>query len=358
MRTTELIYNKEQETIDQYMTRAAELLRGIIAGELDGLMSFKEQYDAIDYIFGIALKEVKEEYKYMYLYQKGLHEEMEDFYAYFSEVLVRRLPSYNDEESLKKNGKKYQFATFLRDLSGEVIRRTYADKHCVPLYVEIELQRLRTLRKSIAIELGIPEDDVTPRMIADRSSRSVSEQEVRAIFDITAKHQSIEKIVEDGMTTEKAFQGAENVETNAFDVLEYDVKKVFDGFFSRLTDIEKYFVLVQVGCSEERISMTREEIEMDKLFVSIVEKDAKFSKNVSIGKVVVERPGRSSVKGYESLIVEDVKHVNFTFVKYMKPKTEKKLLMLKNTLKMSDITGECGIAYFQEKWDELVEKYQ
>lgn len=103
-------------------------------------------------------------------------------------MLVNRLHTYNCPESLTKSDKKYQFATFLKDMSGEVIRKTYAGKHGVPMYVEIELQRLRTLRRKIARELEIPEDDVTPKMISEWSHRSISEYKVKAILDITAIH--------------------------------------------------------------------------------------------------------------------------------------------------------------------------
>lgn len=61
---------------------------------------------------------------------------------------------------------------------------------------------------------------------------------------------------------------------------------------------------------------------------------------------------------HEILIVPDVKHVNYTFIQYMKPKTEKKLQTLKDTLRMSDITGDCGIAYFMDQWERLLRKYK
>ena len=163
---------------------------------------------------------------------------------------------------------------------------------------------------------------------------------------------------QEGIATDKAFRGTEDVETNAFDVLDYDVRKVFDGFFTRLSDIEKYFVLVKVGCSDVRLSMTYQQIAVDELFVSIVEADKKFSRNISVGQIVVERPDRKSVKNCQKLVLEDVKHVNYTFIQYMKPKTEKKLQMLKDTLRMSDITGDCGIAYFMDRWERLLRKYR
>lgn len=40
-------------------------------------------------------------------------------------------------------------------------------------------------------------------------------------------------------------------------------------------------------------------------------------------------------------------------IQYMKPKTGKKLQMLRDTLRISDITGDCGIAYFMNQWERL-----
>ena len=39
-----------------------------------------------------------------------------------------------------------------------------------------------------------------------------------------------------------------------------------------------------------------------------------------------------------------------------KTKTEKKLQTLKVTLRMSDITGDCGISYFMDQWERLLRK--
>lgn len=68
-----------------------------------------------------------------------------------------------------------------------------------------------------------------------------------------------------------------------------------------LSDIEKYFVLVKVGCSYVRLSMTYQQIAMDELFVSIVEADKKFSRNISVGQIVVERPDKKVLRTVKSL---------------------------------------------------------
>lgn len=91
--------------------------------------------------------------------------------------------------------------------------------------------------------------------------------------------------------------------------MQYASGRSFYDFFSMLSDIEKYFALVKVGCSDVRLSMTYQQIAMDELFVFIVEAD-------------------------------------------------KKLQTLKDTLRMSDITGDCGIAFFMDQWERLLRKYK
>ncbi len=90
----EFIYDEKKETINEYMTRAAESLRKMQAGMLANEMTETEQMMVRNYIFGVALREVEKEFQYIYLYQKGLQNEIEDFYANFAEVLVNRLHTY------------------------------------------------------------------------------------------------------------------------------------------------------------------------------------------------------------------------------------------------------------------------
>lgn len=75
----------------------------------------------------------------------------------------------------------------------------------------------------------------------------------------------------------------------------------FDAFFSKLSDMQKFFILVYVGCDPVYDKMTADQLYADEMFVRIIEADRKFCKNVCEGTVVVERPDRRSVSGGESL---------------------------------------------------------
>ena len=92
--------------------------------------------------------------------------------------------------------------------------------------------------------------------------------------------------------------------------------------------------------------------------MDIVKADAKFCKNIMEGQEVVERPDRRSVKDAERLVLEDVEYVNDSLIRYQRRKAENTLSTLKEALKISDITGGCGVAYFMTQWEQLVRKYK
>lgn len=71
----------------------------------------------------------------------------------------------------------------------------------------------------------------------------------------------------------------------------------------------------------------------------------------------MERPGRRSVSAGESLVLKDVKYVKTTLIRYQRDEAKKILATLKNGLNCSDITGECGVAYFMNQWEILKKKY-
>ena len=73
---------------------------------------------------------------------------------------------------------------------------------------------------------------------------------------------------------------------------------------------------------------------------------------------MVERPDRRSVKDAKRLVLKNVKYITETMIRYQSHKAEETLSTLKNALKISDITGGCGVDYFMNKWNELERKYQ
>ena len=92
----------------------------------------------------------------------------------------------------------------------------------------------------------------------------------------------------------EVFKGADNLDTDIFDILDVETEKLFDEFFNRLSDVEKFFVLLEVHCCNERyIRMTAGELAMEEILVSIVAADPKLKKNITTGDIRIERPGRS-----------------------------------------------------------------
>lgn len=127
---------------------------------------------------------------------------------------------------------------------------------------------------------------------------------------------------------------------------------------NKLIDMQKFFILVYIGCDPIYDIMTADQLSADEMFVRIIEVDKKFGKNVCEGTVVVERPDRRSVFGGESLVLKDVKYVKATLIRYQRDEAKKTLATLKNGLKCSDIAGGCGVVYFMNQWESLKKKYE
>ena len=104
--------------------------------------------------------------------------------------------------------------------------------------------------------------------------------------------------------------------------------------------------------------MILKELQTDALLLAIVENDSKFSKQIGVDTVIIERPGKCQKKGTETLVLNDVKCINDSLIRYQKANAKKILATLKNGLRFSDISGGCGVAYFMKQWEMLKEKYQ
>lgn len=357
----EFIFNKNSETIDSYMTKAAGWLRAmrgdvseVDCSVLEGL-SEVELKELRDYVYILAIGEMKETAGRHGLHKCNFSSYEDDFINNFSMIILDRLHTYNDSRRLRNAEKKYKFSTFLDELSKTAIRKTFAEIHGISEYVEKKLQSVKILRKQIAREFGISESEVSPELIVERSSRSMSVSEVISLLSLATESVSMEDLSEKDGKKKGCIK--EDVNTNIFDVLENDAEKVFDSFFSRLSDIEKFFVLVHVGCSAKHLKMTANQLSLDKLLIAIVKSDSKLIRNLKEGRVVVERPDRRSVKDVEPLVLENVEYVSDSLIRYQRRKAGRALATLKDVFIISDTICECGIAYFNNQWEDLEKKY-
>ena len=360
----ELEFNSNNENINKYMTRATDILRSIRTGSnaSDGIsyqkvLSNAEQAEFTDYVSILAISEMEKGAGKSHLKSNQFGSDAEDFISNYKIVILKNLDKYNDSDHLTEDGKKYCFSTFLKHLAPEALSMTYADIHGVTRDVEKKFTLVMGIMKRIAAEKQIAVSAVTPEMIHEIET-TTSVRDIAAILDYVRGKASVEQMMEEDSWEKEAVNGASNLDTNIFDVLDLDTEKLFDAFFARLTDIEKFFVLLEVHCCDEKYTrMTSGELATDDILVSIVAADSKLKKNISTGDIRIERPGRSSATGMTSIEMKNVEFVSDNVIRYQRRKAVSTLKSLREGLQVRDITGTCGVNYFRNQWDRLVETY-
>lgn len=139
------------------------------------------------------------------------------------------------------------------------------------------------------------------------------------------------------------------------DVMDINVQKLFDLFLDKMSDIEKFFALIEIGCSEKYSSMTVSQFSVDLVFINIVETDARYAKNIKFGDVVIKRPDRHSYTDRD-VELKGVKFVGGTVVRYQREQTRLRWAKLKEVLTEEDILGNKSVEYFSEKVVGIVRK--
>ena len=185
-----------------------------------------------------------------------------------------------------------------------------------------------------------------------------SVRDIKAILDYLDGRVSVEQILEeDGMEGEafedKNYEGPDLRN----DVMDINVQKLFDLFLDRMSDLEKFFALIEIGCSDKYATMTASQFSVDQTFLNIVAADKKYAKNIQTGNVVIKRPNRQAYTDRD-VELKDVKFVGGNVVRYQREQTKLRWKKLKDVLTEDDIMGNKSVEYFQQKWEELIKKYE
>ena len=353
------LMRQDRESITDYMNRAASYLRSMDQGTFtkDGYnlaeeLTMYEQEMLKEYIYCTAFDEMKKTVGRHCLNKCNFGSDSEDFISNFQLVIINRLKEFNLEGRVKVEGKQYEFGTFLKHLSGEAVRVTFAQMRGVSADLEERFHKVYAAISKIAVEKQIKHDEVTAEMIQEEVSFVATVETIRAIMEFSSTRSSVEIMMEENDSVE----GNRDVKTDVFDVLERDTETILDKFFDRLSDFEKFFVLIKSECVPSSIKeMTQAQLSMDEMLINIAKQDSKNAKNVFIGDVTVTRWNRSS--NSEAQIFKDVAYVKDRVITYQMLKAQDLLARLGEALDENELRGMCGVRYFASQWIMLKEKY-
>lgn len=302
MRTT-LTFNSNLESLSDYMTRVTAILRAIRDNvpASDGIdysveLSEDEKLELYQQALMLAVEEMERTTGKHCTRKHDFGQDEEDFISNFKIVISDNLLSFNDSKHLVDGEKQYQFSTFLKHLSSEALVLTYAGIHGVTRDVEKKFNQILSLRKKISATKRIDIYEVTPEMVHELKT-DYSVHDIKAVFDYLDGRLSVEKMLEaDGMEGE-AFedQNGEGPDLKN-DVIDINVQKLFDLFLDRMSDLEKFFAFIEIGCSDKYATMTASQFSVDQTFLNIVAADKKYAKNIQTGDVVIKRPNRQAFR--------------------------------------------------------------
>ena len=363
MRTT-LTFNSNLESLSEYMTRITAILRAIRDNvpAADGVdysieLTDAEKLELFQNALTLAVEEMERTTGKHCIKKHNFGQDNEDFISNYKIVISDNLLSFNDSEHLVDGEKQYQFSTFLKHLSSKALVLTYAGIHGVTRDVEKKFNQILSIRKRIAATKRIDIYEVSPEMVHELKP-DYSARDIKAVFDYLDGRISVEKMLEeDGMEGE-AFEDPNGEGPDLKnDVMDINVQKLFDLFLDRMSDLEKFFALIEIGFSDKYATMTASQFSVDQTFLNIVEADKKYAKNIQTGDVVIKRPNRQAYTDRD-VELKDVKFVGGNVVRYQREQTKLRWKKLKEVLTEDDVLGNKSVEYFQEKWNSLMEKYK
>lgn len=222
--------------------------------------------------------------------------------------------------------------------------------------MEKKFNQILNIRRRLAKDKEKDIYSITPEMI-HMVKPEYSVKDIKAVLDYLDGRMSVEQMLEeDGMEGE-AFEDKNHEGPDLKnEVMDINVERLFDAFLSKMTDVEKFFALIEVGGSEKYAKMTASQLSVDSMFINLIEADSKYVKNIQIGDVVIKRPNRQAFND-KDIELKDVKYVGGNVVRYQREQSKVRWTKLAAVLSEDDICGNKSVEYFQEKWEELIKKY-
>lgn len=195
------------------------------------------------------------------------------------------------------------------------MRETFAGMRGVSAALEERIQKVRTAVRNVMVERQIKQEEVTAEMIQDQLTFTNKIETIKALMEFSTTRNSYESMLDENDDIE----GDLDVKTEVFDGLDKSTEEKLDFFFSKLSDFEKFFVLVRSDCVPVSArTQTQKQISMNELLVKIAKEDKKNAKNVLVGEVTVTRFNRAS--NTEPKIYSNVEYIKDRVMQYQMKK--------------------------------------
>lgn len=358
------LFKTNDENITEFMTKRIGMLRSArdnMPAE-DGInyhneFSGSEVKELRDYVITLADEEMKKTVGSHFIRQHDLNSyQAESFLSILSELIITEIYNYNDPRHLSDSEKLYVFGTFLKHLCERASIILYSEEKGHNAAFEKEYIRIRNIKRDIASEKRIDVNEVTLEMIHERLPR-FSVQKIDEVLKSTVSKASIEDMHENnkGLNDPSLIV---SMESDIFNELDVDTERMLDLAFDNLSDLDKFFVLLEVGAlGEDLLEKTSLELSMDKLLLNIVKADERVKDFIETETVYVYRPGRSTSLVSTCEEYQNVDHLSLNIIRSRKSKASKVLGNLRHYLKFEDIGCCCGVKYFDNQAKLLIEKY-
>lgn len=278
------LLNSKNETVDQYLTRAARWVDVIrneaVYPEADCMellkMKEEEKKELINYVFSIMQPMIKEAATVM-VHRQQMYAMMEDFENQLSMDVFMGFHKFNNPRYMTTENLNCMFSTFINLFIKDASRIAWREQRGLTKRAD-DKKRIIQRAMELASELYMKSPDVLSveeihSCIPEITDRNLTEAEVREVLILMKGNLSLQALSRDMHPC---------IETDMISFLDPSIEKEIRQFLNSMRPVERFVFLQQNEfCPDQFARMTREELVAEEIFVELCENDKFGCRNVS-----------------------------------------------------------------------------
>jgi len=278
------LFNNKQETVDQYLTKAARWIDVIrneaVYPEKDcmELLDLDEEAckEITNYIFTVMQPIIKEAAE-VTIHKYQMYSIMEDFENQLYMDVFMGLHKYNNPRYTTKENLNCKFSTFINLFIKDATRLTWREHRGITKRAD-DKKRIVQKAMELASEsyLKAPEDLSVEEIwtcIPDNVNTKMSESDVRDVLVYMKGNLSLQALSRDMHPC---------IEEDMISFLDPAIEKEIREFLKSMRPVERFVFLQQNEfCSDHFARMSREELLTEEVFVKLCEEDKFGSRNIT-----------------------------------------------------------------------------